>query len=108
MKLSAAIRKGAMKVPRQIRGVLYMLDSCGNIIGCCALGAAALGSGIKFKSTYYCYDYDILEDAFPILSTQLVQRGEGTIPLLEAIWKLNDAHHWTFDQIATWLESHGA
>lgn len=43
MKLSTAIRKGIKLDGKQVRRKVFELNKAGEIIGCCAMGAAAIG-----------------------------------------------------------------
>jgi hypothetical protein len=45
LKASEAIRKGIALDGKQIRGTLFELNDKGKLVGCCALGAMALGGG---------------------------------------------------------------
>ena len=46
MKLSAAILRGVAMGGFQVKGKMFAFDANGSVIGSCALGAAALGTGL--------------------------------------------------------------
>ncbi len=97
MKLSDAIRLGAMLKPQGFNGIADGPTSC-------ALTAAAEAVGVKARMALHP-DYHVLMDRFPVL------RQPGSCPLcdgafirvMDVVWDLNDTHRWTRDQIADWV-----
>jgi hypothetical protein len=102
MKLSEAIRLGAMLLP-QASG------SIGTMAGSCALGAAADAVGIDRMlddPTLYSDPYADLAKTFPILATKARCPACGRPDKLGRcglIAELNDIHEWTRERIADWV-----
>ena len=101
MKLSEAIRLGAMIRPQVIGGYVEH--------GTCALGAAADASGIPAAfdtiQNRPCIDYTALADRFPVLHA-MVDHPAATLVtdcVESIIWELNDVCHWTREAIADWV-----
>lgn len=98
MRLSDAIRLGAMLRPQAFRGLFADHGSC-------ALGAAldAIGAGIDLGGRY---PLDRFEGAPAIREVEIPCRCPwymGGLPLDTAIVHLNDSHHWTRERIADWV-----
>jgi hypothetical protein len=104
MKLSEAIRLGAMLKPQRFGG-LYV-DS-----GTCALGAAmdAIGALPK-KQSVICSDAE-WEPALRLWGGLLDRRVAHPVNaspedlVCHVITNLNDSHKWTREQIADWVET---
>lgn len=115
MKLSEAIREGAMRVI-QGKGKMFTLQE--NQVVACALGAAFVGvtdgkileegyAGL-FSPNQYVRLWQALdlraEEPIHIADTHTVM--DGTVcPLQFAVVNLNDHYDWSFDRIADWLEA---
>lgn len=109
-ELAEAIRIGAIG-QKQISG---RLTDGGD--GKCAIGAVFRTLG-WWDGTYPLWDtYSrlVLEGAFPGISDmtclcpyqiQLQEEVRVPYPVIQLIVHLNDDHHWTFDQIADWVDS---
>lgn len=93
MKLSEAIRLGAMLGPQGFGGI----DDRSGDGTLCALQAAQKAIGLE----YDCYD---MEEHFPILLLRVWVRG-GNTSIGSAIINLNDKHRWTRERIANWVET---
>lgn len=113
MKLSEAIRLGAMLKPQAFNGTV-------TADGTCALAAAAEALGIapvllNVDTGEYVVSYGALSAAFPSLETHEVAlpckpceytvESEGTRPLQSAIFHLNDSHKWSRERIADWVQT---
>jgi len=110
LKLSEAIRLGSMVHP-QYFGAMFRFNYRGpageprrDIVGSCALGAAAVASGM-----------DNTLGAFPYLDEKVKRPPNGvTFPpksspyecstLCQCIVYLNDGCHWSRERIADWVE----
>lgn len=111
MKLSEAIRLGAMLKPQGFGGYFVYGKTC-------AMGAALDAIG-QLRTTYghsadapevdFRHYRLALNAAFPLLAMEPVacpRCGFATRGLVEAIQHLNDApHRWTREQIADWVET---
>jgi hypothetical protein len=119
MKLSEAIRIGAKKRP-QCFTVLFLhptdpMNKSG-VIQSCALGAGLEGAGIiNPEELQYPCDPEWKADVFTGMGSYK-ERGSGYFrcPIcdfeddsLELTIHLNDAHEWSRERIADWLESIG-
>jgi hypothetical protein len=101
MKLSEAIRAGAVKCP-QTTGTYYRDGAT------CALGAAYEGAFGQMPATGYLSVYERLVALFPALRTPYDGDGDSeSWDLRDAIMHRNDSLGWTREQIADWLESQG-
>lgn len=89
IKFSQALRLGRLTHPRPLRGMFY--DGAD---GACALGAIILGLGVLLATLPY-----IAAGPCPVCGWS---HGAGGMTL-----HLNDDHHWSDDQIVTFLESIG-
>jgi len=100
MKLSEAIRLGAMLQPQQ-RGEMFGTS------GTCALGAAAEAIG-RLSDWGRSHSYNEWRLQWPLL-TQAVSGPAGVSiddpRLLKKITRLNDGYGWTREQIADWVET---
>ena len=106
MRLSEAIRLGAMLKPQTTGG--YVRDGGGT----CALTAAAEAVGLRhapFLDGVLQVDYPSLARVFPVLNARVgwfpVTTDMQPDDVRTAIWDLNDAHGWTREQIADWVET---
>ncbi len=101
MKLSEAIRLGAMLKPQAFGDM--------SISGSCALQSAAEALGLRHRMSIYCE----LPDIYPHLESLIVDLPDGLtgfmngprVPLIEAIYTLNDIAKWTRERIADWVET---
>lgn len=100
MKLSEAIRLGAMNKPRGFGGASMATRSA----TWCALGAA-LGA-IGRRVTCDLDGYGAVMHVWPFVS------AESSCPacakptsVVEIVWHLNDIHDWPREQIADWVET---
>lgn len=106
MKLSEAIRLGAMQFPQGGGGWMDGETRC-------ALAAASEASGIKGIGVMDAYmrvrqsiNYNAMEHRYPILTIRVEMPVFGIeVPLSGAIWRLNDYQSWTREQIADWVET---
>ena len=94
MKLSEAIRLGAMVGPQVTDGRTYDGD------GSCALGAAMIATGHRGECYALVLDYFTLSQS---LVEQPVTREQ--MMALSAVRELNDRHRWTREQIADWVDT---
>lgn len=98
MRLSEAIRLGAMLKPQTRIGKFYMNGAS------CALGAAADAAGVTLG---HDYDYGRLYATWPWLHREVAppmpEMCAGAVDVLECVWMLNDNHRWTREQIADWV-----
>lgn len=95
MKLSEAIRLGAMSCP-QARGFARN-DATG---GRCALGAALFAVGTD------TWDYTLALCQFPVTSDIARNPVTGEMAMLLSVIRcLNDGEMWTREQIAAWVET---
>lgn len=132
MKLSEAIREGAKK-REQCFGTIFAsqwedtVDGPPKMIECksCAWGAALEGAGLVNPATddldpdydEYLEKFDGLMEAHLIDSYGTFGQVSCPEPACELadhqydipymVEKLNDMHHWTREQIASWLEGLG-
>lgn len=106
MKLSEAIRLGAMMKPQGIGGRMDGETRC-------ALAGASDALGIEARRHLSCVprvDYEALRARYPILDAPVEampvsdNSGYGWT-LLSAIWALNDNYEWTRERIADWVQS---
>jgi hypothetical protein len=100
LKLSEAIRLGAMLKPKAIGGV-------GNDASC-ALRAASDAVGIDAVEIECgpCVNYSVLEHRFPVLRAWVMPPYGGEPAKVEGIiYTLNDCRDWTREQIADWVET---
>ena len=104
MKLSEAIRLGAMNSP-QIKGG-YM-DGEGRCALSAACDAAGIGSVEALHGGRRVLDYPKLEETFPLLAKYVCPPGttSTTDEVQMIIWSLNDYNGWTREQIADWVET---
>lgn len=105
MKLSDAIRLGAMLKPQQYFGGYYDRDRTSS----CALGAAcdAIGIDPDYERDYEYFPVmrDLLDVDCPECgSSRPVELGNGGIFCTGLIPHLNDKHHWTRERIADFVE----
>lgn len=108
MKLSDAIRLGAMMSPQGEGG---WMDGATR----CALAAASDAVGIPayleagWGGRKLGVDYQTLKQYFPVLFEMCFSPVPKCRPykveLLEIIWTLNDVEKWTREQIADWVET---
>lgn len=100
MKLSEAIRLGALLKPQAFNGR--------SVDGSCALAAACDAVGIAritFDDGAFI-NYSRLEGRFPLLTISVTVPTYGwSSSLSAAIYTLNDTDHWTREAIADWVES---
>jgi hypothetical protein len=106
MKLSEAIRLGAMNSPQ---GFEFMLSPDGSR---CALGAAADAGGFPLH-VHQFYAPPRMRDYWPILLDMdtlipCPSCGVSRFGWAEVIIHLNDGHQWTREQTADWVESQEA
>ena len=98
MKLSEAIRLGAMLAPQ---GRTRLLSADGST---CALGAALAAVGQLASVGNDPQGYDTIKAVWPWLGHQQAMFPSGmTGRVLGGIWQLNDTHGWTREQIADWV-----
>ena len=108
MTLADAIRKGAMQ---REQGVGKLYDADRNLS--CALGAAAEGMFGPLEQQVDVYIADALRREFPALHCYLPSGRCVQCPdCKETSWlwdvvgrHLNDAHAWTRERIADWLDT---
>jgi hypothetical protein len=100
MRLSQAIRLGAMLRPQGRAGLLVNGKTC-------ALGAACEAVGITTGQVKYdSQAYKDLRAKWPFLDTEAYHESlPGGDTVLVAIWKLNDIMGHTREQIADWVET---
>lgn len=89
MRLSDAIRLGSMLHPQGF-GKLAVLDLHGQILATCALGAAVQAGYVRGSLL-------VAVASCPVC--------DGVAQGRQLITHLNDAHHWTREAIADWVES---
>jgi hypothetical protein len=110
MKLSEAIRLGAMEGPQGFWSGSVTSDEKR-----CAVGAAAWAVGaIKANSRA---TYEALNHECPLLCTEIAQSDVPAVvsrelpericgwDVLGVMWRLNDCAKWTREQIADWVET---
>lgn len=99
MKLSEAIRLGAMLKPQGFGVNSIKSDSPDT----CALGAAADAVGIThdYADIYTAWPWTAKNCKSPFDDRLLFRRDHEDA--LSIIWKLNDVHRWTREQIADWV-----
>ena len=106
-ELAAAIRKGAERRPDQAFGDYFIGRRAS-----CALGAAYEGMYRLAEDMGGKRPTKDLEWFFHFLERTLrycpVDGCKKHLVLSSMIVHLNDAHEWTREQIATWLEQNGA
>lgn len=106
MKLSEAIRLGAMLKPQAHGGSADGLGSC-------ALLAASEAAGVEpiDLERYRSVNYPALERVFPLLTEVVTlpdcgMKARGIeAQLFVAIYRLNDSCGWTREAIADWVET---
>ena len=105
MKLSEAIRLGAMNRPQAFGAFEHRG-------GTCALGAACEAIGLSIEVANHAHISERLQSLFPVLRTQRVACPVcGRVQhcsLASLIADLNDRHRWTREAIADWVESQEA
>lgn len=101
MKLSEAIRLGAMMKPQCSDGAMVSDDGT----AVCAIGAGALAVGIAVANAPECYH--AVRERFPVLGAAATHPLQGNEPrtVEGVIWNLNDSSGWTREQIADWVET---
>lgn len=128
MRLSDAIRKGAMQRP-QIVGYMFYVpkeyvvgEATGvtglivslkdGVLSSCALGAAWEGTYGEPQSGVFKWDEDMqreLKSVYPELTRAVrcpvCPKDNGPMSLESVIVDLNDLHHWTREEIADWLDT---
>jgi hypothetical protein len=107
MRLSEAIRLGAMLKPQEFTGAV-------NGKGTCALLAATEACGMELfripMSTDYLPPYVDLALRYPFLRNVAAcpetycHRAVYVKDVMGTIWHLNDSHRWTRERIADWVE----
>jgi hypothetical protein len=105
-ELAAAIRKGAERRPNQAFGDYFIGRNAS-----CALGAAYEGiyrlaedMGGRRPTKDFEWFFDCLDS---VIRWCPVEGCKKHLVLSAMIVHLNDAHEWTREQIATWLEQNG-
>lgn len=113
MKLSEAIREGIKKDGYQAYGQLFEIRE-DKVVGCCALGAAALGIGMNplgYANRDKMADavMERLVQLFPCIHSGTLQCPEcGKLSLFWGVTShLNDTHGWSRESIADFWESQG-
>ena len=99
MKLSEAIRLGAMMQPKRngVCAILYMDNK-----GTCALGAAAQAMGLHIPT--FAEGYNPIWAMWPWLQTMSTHPVTGErVEATTNIWMLNDTDDWTRERIADWV-----
>jgi hypothetical protein len=111
IRLSEAIREGAKIRPQSFVSFFEVMDGC--TLGSCALGAAVeavRGAPVPDHAVHYQLP-DFIQDNFARVNEVVNCPIEGCphqpVELMYMIMELNDAHYWTREQIADWLESLG-
>jgi hypothetical protein len=98
LRLSEAIRLGAMLKPKGYDGLLVDGRTC-------ALGAAldAIGQCNGDSEA----EYQTAKEAWPLLMKEATSPVEANYRtyLQHAIWQLNDSRGWTRERIADWVET---
>lgn len=100
MKLSQAIRLGAMMRPQGRAGLLVNGKTC-------ALGAACEAVGIVIGEVgTHSRIYSDLRERWPLLTLSGPHSNcMGANDIMQAIWMMNDICCHTREQIADWVES---
>lgn len=105
MKLSEAIRLGAMLAPQTIGGRTDAEGRCALAGACDVLGIASVfNEGCQHQEM----DYHALHARFPVLLTKVPSPTDsiyGPRELRLIIWFLNDSLGWTREAIADWIET---
>lgn len=106
-KLSTLIRNGSEGM-EQVFGDYFHYGSDGKTVGCCALGAAI--RAFYPEDTIDVNDSGLirelrLADAVAEFPKETEVNAEETID--QIVIRLNDKFGWSFEKIATWLESIG-
>lgn len=115
MKLSEAIRLGAMSTKATTDHRFYGRDDHGRICATCAIGAAAHAVGATELGTYsfglITGDFSPLAKIFPLLNLTIQAWPHGVRPRV-ADWTVGqqmnvlfEFEHWTRERIADWVES---
>lgn len=100
MRLSEAIRLGAMLKP-QAFGDYF------NSVGTCALGAACEAAGVSCEAIG---DYErqflaVFAEPCPACGVRPDTGNKYTSGFCNTVLHLNDTHRWTREQIADWVET---
>ena len=102
MKLSEAIRLGAMMRPQAFH---HLLTGGGS----CAVGAALEANGIPYDESYVIqlpHDLDVAWCAILLERHACpVDNRAESVRVGDLIVHLNDDHRWTREQIAEWLST---
>lgn len=105
MKLSEAIRLGAMQFPPQQGGSMRGA-------GRCALGAAGEALGIPAQDTGEV-NYAEIVRRYPFVANvapcPVCDICDISAELVDLVWHLNDCHNddgWTRERIAAWVETY--
>ena len=99
MKLSEAIRLGAMLRPPGPNGRSWPHKSC-------VLQAGAEALGLTWNNPLTSAPYAELRERYRFLNGKVSCPACNTreIEVIAALYHLNDQHHWSREQIADWLE----
>lgn len=100
MRLSEAIRLGAMATTQGTGCASFRSDTAP-----CALGAARLAAGLVLGESHD--DFFHLGEVFPLIHVPVdapVGETHCGDHVMDVVWKLNDIHCWTREQIADWVE----
>lgn len=90
---------GARDILSVDKGKVCALEGGLHIMG---LGPFDVGSDAIYRESRRRYSYlDTLSDC---PRPDCAEFEDGQQPLIDLIWHLNDDHHWSFGQIADWLE----
>jgi uncharacterized protein YaiE (UPF0345 family) len=103
MRLSEAILEGVKKDGYQTFGTYFDRDEMGNIVGCCALGAALIAIGMPDA----CVSSHFRQNALWSNSISCPECDEMTVVPGAMVPHLNDRHRWTREAIAVWLDRLG-
>lgn len=99
MKLSEAIRLGSMAWPK---GDIHLFDG----ESACSIGAALLAVGEKLIPYETKAKYNRFCELWPEADTNVMLPDTNwSVPLIKAIWSLNDGYRWSRERIADWVES---
>src|SRR5688572_15893586 len=106
MKLSEAIRLGAMSVPAR-RGPIVSFDESGHVCGACLIGTALFAAGaIRACDGAWSFVDGRPQRVFPILYVTGVQPPEPTCVFSDVfgiVVTLFENFHWTRERIADWV-----
>src|SRR5262245_27605753 len=104
MKLSEAIRLGAMMAPEH-RGPYWIRYDNGQVCGTCAMGAAYHAGGLIHSHTFLVPDSEARQ-TFPVLAKKVpIPDGTLVADLEEVVIHLFEWKKWTREQIADWVET---